>query len=83
MCQVKCRVEAGLIPAERVVQIWTVDGHEEEVAVAAHEGVAGESLTAALIHQDEQRVLIELSRESASGRWRIWVDRSTLVAAKP
>jgi hypothetical protein len=47
---------------------------------------------AALIHEDrlevrrvlertKDRALIELPRESTSGRWRIWVPRTALASA--
>ena len=79
--RIKCNVlMSGPGPSEATVGITTADGEEEVV------------VDAALVHEDELEVsrvlertkdqfLIELPRESASGRWRVWVPRSALASA--
>ncbi len=81
MCQVKCSVEKGLIPAEKVVRFETIDGRREEVAIASSLVGAAGSFQAAEIGRDKRGVLIELPRESASGHWRAWVDESLILEA--
>lgn len=79
--RIKCNVlMRGPGPSEATVGITTADGEEEVV------------VDAALVHEDELEIsrvlertkdqfLIELPRESASGRWRVWVPRSALASA--
>jgi hypothetical protein len=78
MCRVKCVVEPGLIETERVVRIPTVEGHQEEVTVSRSQVEDG-AVQAALIGEQDGRALVELPRESASGRWRLWVPSSQVV----
>jgi len=73
--QLVCDIQDGLMPSENIVRLATADGHIEEVLVAnthIHQG----KLRAFVIGKSEDRVLVELPRESASGRWRIWMRES-------
>ncbi len=69
--------EAGPIPSEALVAIRTVEG-VEEVVVHASQATA-DSVEAGFIGAEGDRVLIELPRETVSGRWRVWVDKKALA----
>lgn len=77
MCQLKCKVIEGLIPSEAVVYIQTMDGDEEEVTLASS-SVDGDTVAVSLIHRETDRSLVELPRESTTGKWRIWVPNTIL-----
>ncbi len=77
MCKLECRVEAGLIPSEAVVYIQTMGGDEEEVTLASSL-VVDNTVTVSLIHKEPGRSLVELPRETATGKWRIWVPNTIL-----
>jgi len=74
---VSCTVSEGLMPDERIAQIETSDGMSEVVAVSAH-NIHNNKLMAFEIGRREGNVLVELPRESTSGRWRIWVKESAV-----
>ena|SRR5579883_2261973 len=69
--------EAGPIPSEALVAIRTVEG-VEEVVVHASQATA-DSVEAGFIGADGDRVLVELPRETVSGRWRVWVDKAAIM----
>ncbi|HEX3881232.1 MAG TPA: hypothetical protein VHW66_01105 [Stellaceae bacterium] len=70
--------EDGPIPSEAVVTIPTTTGTEE---VVVHKSQAtDDSVEAGFIGQEGDRVLVELPRETVSGRWRVWVQKDALVA---
>lgn len=75
--KVKCNVVDGLMPAEKIARIQTADGRIEDVSVSA-QSISGDKLLASEIGRQEGKVLVELPRESASGRWRIWVKESSI-----
>lgn len=78
--RVKCNeVVDGLMPSEKIARIQTADGKVEDVAVAA-QSISEGKLLASEIGRQEGKVLVELPRESASGRWRIWVSESAIGA---
>jgi hypothetical protein len=77
--KLNCTVAKGLIPAEKTVFIETADGVLEEVIVSK-KSLSGGKLEASEIGRSKNRILIELPRESASGRWRIWVTKSSVGA---
>jgi hypothetical protein len=71
------RRESGPIPSEAVVTIPTTTGTEE---VVVHTSQASEeSVEAGYIGEEGDRVLVELPRETVSGRWRIWVPRNAVA----
>jgi hypothetical protein len=73
------KVSDGLIPAEKIARVESVDGRIEEVAVSVKD-ISGNKLMASEIGRREGKVLVELPRESASGRWRIWVSEKAVSA---
>ena len=69
--------EEGSIPSEAVVTISTTRGPEE---VVVHISQASEdSVEAGYIGEKEGRVLVELPRETLSGRWRVWVPKTEVA----
>jgi hypothetical protein len=72
-----CDFVDGLMPAEKIARIERADGTYEEVFVSTS-NVSGNKLLASEIGRSEGRVLVELPRESVSGRWRVWVKESAI-----
>jgi len=72
------RREAGPIPSEALVTIPTTTGTEEVVVHTSQ--ASSDSVEAGFIGQEGDKVLVELPRETVSGRWRVWVPRNALVA---
>lgn len=63
-------------PSETMIGIRTVEGKNEEVVISK-KSVSGQGVEVGTpLQQDAERLLVELPRESLSGRWRIWVPRS-------
>jgi len=75
--KIDCTVSEGLMPNEKIAKIETADGKSEVVAVS-HKNIEGNKLMAFEVGRREGKVLIELPRESASGRWRVWVKESAI-----
>jgi hypothetical protein len=74
------KVSKGPIPSERVVLIRTAEGFNEEVP--AHESqVVDGYLLVSEIHSEDDRILVELPRESSSGCWRLWIPRDRFHGA--
>ncbi len=71
MCHVRAQIEDGLIASERVARVQTIDGIEE--VFVSDRQVQNGHLIASSIHRTTDKVLVELPRESTSGRWRVWV----------
>lgn len=66
-------------PSETVIGIRTIEGHQEEV-VLSRRLVDGQGVDIGTpLLQEEDKLLVELPRESASGRWRIWVAASEVI----
>lgn len=74
---VSCTVSDGLMPDEKIAQIETADGKSEVVAVSK-KNIQNNRLMAFEIGRSEGKVLVELPRESTTGRWRIWVKESAI-----
>jgi len=72
-------VSEGLIPAEKIARVQLADGQIEEVSVSVKD-IADDKLIASEIGRREGKVLVELPRESASGRWRVWVNEKAVTA---
>ena len=71
------RREEGSIPSETVVTIATLGGPEE---VVVHETQVSEAgVEAGYIGERSGQVLVELPRETLSGRWRVWVPKEALA----
>jgi hypothetical protein len=78
---IRCNVlTAGPGPSEQVVGIDTVEG-KEEVVLHSSALVSQDRFEVGVIGYENDRALVELPRESASGRWRVWVPASALVTA--
>jgi hypothetical protein len=78
---VKCtKIADGPGPSEAVVSIVTVDGPSEEVALSSRHFQNGTINVGAPLNAQKGQYLIELPRESASGRWRIWIPESEVVS---
>lgn len=69
----------GLGPAEVVVGVHTVEGKQEEVVISRKQANKGGIDVGSPILNEPDRCLVELPRESVSGRWRIWVPRSEVI----
>jgi hypothetical protein len=63
-------------PSEAVVGIRTVDGRQEEVVLSKHLVHESSVEIGTPLLREPNRFLVELPRESTSGRWRIWVPAS-------
>lgn len=61
-------------PTERIIAIRTTGGGEEEV-ILSKDLIQGETLEVGRVGIRGESTLIELPQESASGSWRLWVDR--------
>jgi hypothetical protein len=79
MCRVKASIEDGLMPSEKIARIATVEGSSEEFTVSAKQ-VKGDTVEAACIGKQNGSVLLEMPRESASGKWRVWVPEDSVAA---
>ncbi|WP_262029510.1 hypothetical protein [Microvirga sp. Mcv34] len=67
-------------PSEAVVGIRTIDGQEEVILSKRLMHGEGVEIGTPLLHEDD-KLLVELPRESAAGRWRIWVPKSEAIKA--
>ncbi|MFY9909397.1 MAG: hypothetical protein WCF22_15540 [Candidatus Sulfotelmatobacter sp.] len=73
-----CQIIAGFTPNEKIARIQGADGKFDEVVVSK-QNIEGNKLLASEIGRDAKgKVLIELPRESTSGRWRMWVNASSV-----
>jgi hypothetical protein len=78
---VRCNVLAtGPGPSEQIVGIDTVEG-KEEVVLHSSALVSQDRFEVGVIGYENDRALVELPRESASGRWRVWVPTTALISA--
>lgn len=74
----KCdTVAAGVGPSESIVTIPTNHGLEEVVVYSG--SIKNQALAVGRILSRDGNALVELPRESASGRWRVWVPKSALT----
>ena len=78
--KLNCDIVEGLMPKEKIARIEVADGTTEEVSVSTND-ISDDKLLASEIGRRKGNVLVELPRESASGRWRIWVKKSALYRA--
>jgi len=65
-------------PSEKIVEIDTSDG-KEEVVLHSSSIVHQDKFEVGMIGIENDRALIELPRESSTGRWRVWVPRAALI----
>lgn len=79
MLRIRCKeMMEGPGPDEKVVQVETVGGAQEEVVVDRRSIYDG-GLEVGGVSSDRGSLLVELPRESASGNWRIWVPASAQI----
>lgn len=76
--RLRCTVNEGLVPSEKVARFRRSDGGLEEVAVSGELIVDG-SVDVVEIGRRGDEVLIELPVESATGNWRVWVTNDALL----
>lgn len=77
---VRCTLIAdGPGPSEAIISIRTADGHEEEVVLSKRQVHKDMIDVGTPLLAEGDRLLVELPRESASGRWRIWVSKDRVV----
>lgn len=68
----------GQHPSERVVRVDTRDGPEQ--LVVDERAICHQSLDVGFpVGQHNGHLLVELPRETFSGTWRVWVDRSIVT----
>jgi hypothetical protein len=77
--RLNCTIQEGLMPTEKIVHVENADGYIEEVAVSTS-SISDNRLVASEVGRQGDKVLVELPRESAGGRWRIWVKASAVGA---
>ena len=77
--RVNCSFVDGLMPNEKIARIKGADGRLEEVEVSTL-NIENNKLLAFVVGKRGEDVLIELPRESTSGRWRMWVNQSLVGA---
>lgn len=75
--RLNCEVFPGLRPEEKIARIQAADGGLDEISVSI-ENLHDNNLEVSEIGRSEGRVLVELPRESVSGRWRVWVKESSV-----
>ena len=73
------RVSEGPGPGEVLVEVETTSGIYEEVILHA-KSIEGDTVEIGHpIAHVEEKSLVELPRESMSGRWRVWVPNSSVA----
>ena len=78
--RIRCKlVVEGPGPSEAVVAVKTARGPLEEVVVYTGLLQNEQLEVGPFLGSRDGQTLIELPRESASGRWRIWVPNSEVI----
>jgi len=79
MAQVKIeQVREGQHPSEVVVAVRTADGGSEKLVVDRR-SIRNDALDVGYpVGEDNDRLLVELPRESMRGLWRVWVKRDSV-----
>lgn len=82
----RIRVEVlgeGQHPSERTVVVTAADGARETMIVDK-ESIDDSSIDVGYpVGSDKDRLLVELPRETMSGRWRLWMKRSDVLDGVP
>ena len=68
-------------PGEVLVEVATTTGNTEQVIVHTAALDSNKIEIGHPIHKDDNGSLVELPRESMSGKWRIWVPTASLAEA--
>jgi hypothetical protein len=83
MLRIKVRmIGEGQHPSEAMVAVTTADGTQEELIVDKHSLVNDTLRVGYPIGSEDNRLLIELPRETLRGRWRVWVPSDSLISEK-
>jgi hypothetical protein len=75
--KLNCEIIDGFTPNEKIVRIQNSDGQFDEVVVSK-QNLSGNKLIASQVGKQDEKYLVELPRESTSGRWRMWVNASSI-----
>ena len=78
----RLRVESlgpGQHPSEVVISIRTAEGRSEQVVVDTSSVRENTLEIGWPIEKRDERMLVELPRETVRGAWRLWVDKANLV----
>ena len=77
------RVREGQHPSEVVVAVRTADGGIEKLVVDQR-SIRNDTLEIGYpVGEDNDRLLVELPRESVRGLWRVWVNRDSVTEQAP
>ena len=77
------RVREGQHPSEVVVAVRTADGGIEKLVVDQR-SIHNDTLEIGYpVGEDNDRLLVELPRESVRGLWRVWVNRDSVTEEAP
>jgi hypothetical protein len=68
-------------PSEAVIGVQTAGGQIEEVVLSKRHVESGLLDVGSPLLTRDETYLVELPRESTSGRWRVWVPRSETASA--
>ena len=68
-------------PSEMLVGVMTMDGMQEQVVLSRRQAENGGMNVGSPLIEEAERCLIELPRESVSGRWRLWIPRSEVLSS--
>lgn len=80
MVRLEGKIEEGLMPSEVIFHVEDAEGGIEEVPVSQRSIREGKLIAYIVGRDSKGSVLIELPRESVSGRWRMWVKASAVGA---
>ncbi len=67
-------------PGEALVTFSTASGKTEQVVIDQDAVKNNKILVGYPIREEKEQSLIELPRETMSGRWRVWVPKEAIVA---
>ena len=65
---------------EVLIAVTTLEGYDEQVIVHPSTIVDETIEIGYPIHREDDTALVELPRETMSGRWRIWVSKESIAA---
>ncbi len=65
-------IQPGQIDSERIAVVEMADGKKEEVFASVRQ-IKDSYMDVGEVGRDGDLVLVELPRESVTGRWRVWV----------
>jgi hypothetical protein len=74
------QVREGQHPSEVVIRVTTAEGQQEELIVDKRSVKNNRLRVGYAVGSDNNRLLVELPRETIRGVWRIWVPREDVEA---